>query len=48
MNKVMMVRWLSLLLVLFFAGKAFAAQPDLAKAKALIQAGKSAEAYSLL
>lgn len=40
--------WICLLLVLFFAGSAFAAKPDFSKAKALIQAGKSAEAYTLL
>lgn len=42
------IQWLTLFAVLFIAGKAFAEQPDLAKAKILIQEGKSAEAYSLL
>lgn len=45
---VTIVRWLCILVTVFFAGRAFAAQPDLAKAKTLIQAGRSAEAYSLL
>lgn len=48
MTKMTIARWLGLLVVLFFADRAFAAQPDLPKAKSLIQAGKSAEAYSLL
>ncbi len=48
MKSVTITRWLSVLVALCFMGSAFAAQPDLAKAKTLIQAGRSAEAYSLL
>ena len=48
MIKGKITRWLSFFAVLFFAGRAFAAQPDLAAAKSLIQQGKSADAYLLL
>lgn len=48
MKKLAIVRGLNFLAMLLFVSTAVAAQPDIAKAKTLIQAGKAAEAYTLL
>jgi len=48
MKKLTVARWLNFLAMLLFVGSAVAAQPNISKAKALIQAGKPAEAYTLL
>lgn len=48
MSKPSVARGLYALAILLFASGALAAQPDLPKAKILIQAGKAAEAYTLL